>query len=140
MLRVMFLVFVIFSTTTSSPVVEMNDPKVKTIIATLHQLCVSQTGVQQSSIEEGKKGILDRDPKLMEYWTCVWTTSGLMDKKGNIDYDLFQALCPADIYDVMKKLLSTCHDKASDEKVLTKLVLKMTQCVATTDFEHFVIF
>ncbi|XP_057657141.1 uncharacterized protein LOC130894377 isoform X1 [Diorhabda carinulata] len=129
------LVFVIFATATSNPLMEITDPKLKNLTETMHKVCVDKTGVPEASIEEGKKGILDRDPKLMEYWTCVWITSGLMDQKGNIDFELLHEMAPSNIADLSTNLVRTCHDKTVGEKVLTTLVLKMTKCIATTDFK-----
>nr|AQY18984.1 odorant-binding protein [Galeruca daurica]QDD67568.1 odorant binding protein 20 [Galeruca daurica] len=134
------LIFVIFSTVSSNPLMEITDPKVKNLTETLHKVCVSKIGVQEASIEQGKKGIFDRDPKLMEYWTCVWTTSGLMDQKGNIDFELLHSLAPSKVADATTKLVGACHNKVAGEKVLTSLVLKMTQCIATTNSELFIIF
>lgn len=77
--------------------------------------CTTSTEVDKEVVAKARKGEFEEDPKLKEFFHCMFTKAGFQDEKGEIQEDVIKAKMPSDVdKEEAEKVIETCKDKKGE--------------------------
>ncbi|CAH0592408.1 unnamed protein product [Chrysodeixis includens] len=102
--------------------------EIKEIIQTVHDECVSKTGVAEEDITNCENGIFKEDVKLKCYMFCLMEEASLVDENDVVDYDLLVSLIPDEYYDRTSNMIFACKHLDTPDKDKCQRAFDVHKC------------
>lgn len=77
--------------------------------------CIKSTGVNEEYVLKGRKGEFVEDPKLEEYYFCVFKALNFINDAGELNMEALKARIPSNAdQEKASQLLAKCKDSKGD--------------------------
>lgn len=74
--------------------------------------CTQSTGVDTELVSKARRGEFVDDPKLKEFFNCMFLRIGFINEAGEVQLDVFREKMPSDVdKDEAERVLAVCKDK-----------------------------
>lgn len=80
--------------------------------------------MDENLVQKARKGEFADDPKLKEFFGCMFTKVGFLNDAGEIQLDVIKQKMPSDVNkDEAEKVLNACKDQKGESKADTAFLL-----------------
>lgn len=77
-----------------------------------YKQCSQSTGVDNELVNKARQGEFVDDPKLKEFFNCMFLRIGFINEAGEVQLDVFKAKMPTDVdKNEAEKVFAVCKDK-----------------------------
>lgn len=74
--------------------------------------CTESTGVDKELVNKARQGEFVDDPKLKEFFNCMFMKVGFINEAGEVQVDVMKEKMPTDVdKDEAEKVFAACMDK-----------------------------
>nr|XP_012149307.1 PREDICTED: uncharacterized protein LOC100875878 [Megachile rotundata] len=111
------------------------------VTSSVRKKCIAETGTTVEDVENTEYGQFPDDDRLKCYFKCALEKFKVMDKKGNMNFDIVRKTIPSVYKDILDDMIDTCSDigKYCDESFISLRVhaCYLTGCVFTENVINF---
>ncbi|XP_076398477.1 odorant binding protein 11 isoform X2 [Megachile rotundata] len=86
------------------------------VTSSVRKKCIAETGTTVEDVENTEYGQFPDDDRLKCYFKCALEKFKVMDKKGNMNFDIVRKTIPSVYKDILDDMIDTCSDIGGKDK------------------------
>lgn len=100
-----------------------------------YKQCTESTGVDKELVNKARQGEFVDDPKLKEFFNCMFMKIGFLNEAGEIQVDVMKEKMPSDVNkDEAEKVFAACKDKKGNSP--TDTAFELYKCYWESTSNH----